>query len=140
MKEILRFAICLFSDKENVVLLKRGNFKRKDEDYSFIGGMIKDDGKAEDLLKIKLQNEIGYIPDDCRFWKEIIYNEKSRDIIYSVYLAGISDRLLNVKCREGEEIIKMNLMDAINSKLYDGDKKVLTEYQSIIFLSSCCNY
>lgn len=112
-------AIVVFTDGKDVVVQERGSHSKDGEKYGFWGGGIEEGENKESAIKRELQEELGFIPQMLKYWGDYSYivseegKYKGLKVNFSVFVAPITEELLNTNTLEGKGIYKIALDEAI---------------------------
>ncbi len=133
-----KIAVLIFIDHEgNLLLQERGNYSKAGEKHGYFGGNIENGEKPKDALIRELKEELGYIPDNIKFWKKVDFlctaegKYNNFGVTIYIFISPLTKKLEDIKVYEGEDKIMTTLDEELKShNIIGGYEIVLKEIKN----------
>jgi len=122
MKEKQVACVVFYDEDYNIAVQERGSISKTGEVYGFWGGEIESGETKEKAITRELKEELGYVPKNIEYWGLFSYISQEAgpwqgyNILQHIFLSPITQRLLNVKVREGDGIKAISLKKTIEGE------------------------
>jgi len=128
--------VVFYNTKGEILMQNRTGHSKAGEKYGFYGGGVQNNESPSQALKRELHEELGFVPAKIKYWgtNNFSFTQPGKyhnwKIIQHVYLAPITDRLLQTKPKEGAGHAISDFLSTLNNPELDShDRKLLAKIQ-----------